>query len=174
VSVGDLARGPLEDALLRHLHRTIKVVTEDFESFAFNTAIARLMELVNQVYRYKSAGGAHPQVMRDVIENLLKMLAPMAPYLTEEQWQRRGHEGSIHDERWPDYDPSLVQEEEVVMVVQVDGKVRDTLRVPADIAEEEAVNMALRSEKVLAHLGGRAPVKVITKPPKLVSLVADR
>ena len=174
VDVGDLAATPADEALRRHIHRTIKIVTADFEQFSFNTAIARMMELVNQAYRYNSVGGGNPQVMRELIEALLKMLAPIAPHLTEEQWHRFGHTSSIHFEPWPTFDESLAREDEVTMVVQVDGKVRDTLLVPADISEEEMKDRALASENVRKHLNGGDPAKVIVKPPKLVSLVSRR
>jgi leucyl-tRNA synthetase len=171
VGVGDLHRSPLDDALTRHVHRTIKVVTRDYEQFSFNTAIARLMELVNHAYAYRQAGGGHPQVLRELLEALLKMLAPMVPYLAAEQWARLGHEGFIHDQPWPGYDAALAAEEEVTMVVQIGGKVRDTIRVPADITEDEMLARALASDKVRAHLGDDRPAKVIAKPPKLLSLV---
>ena len=171
VDVGEMHLGPAEVALRKHLHRTIKIVTEDYESFSFNTAIARLMELVNQAYRYRTVGGGNPQVMREVVEGLLKLLAPMAPYITEEQWHRLGHEKSIHHESWPAYDESLAAEDEVTMVVQVNGKVRDTIPVPADVDEEKMKELALASEKVRAFLDGREPSKVIVRPPRLVNLV---
>jgi leucyl-tRNA synthetase len=171
VNIGELHLGPADEALRKHLHRTIKVVTNDYEVFSFNTAIARLHELVNQAYRYKSVGGGNPQVMKEVIETLLKLLAPMAPYLAEEQWHRLGHETSIHFEPWPGYEPSLVTEDEVTMIVQVNGKVRDTIQVPTDVTEDKMKELALASEKVQAHLNGE-PKKVIVKPPKLISLVA--
>ncbi|MFP5352630.1 MAG: class I tRNA ligase family protein, partial [Actinomycetota bacterium] len=103
----DAQEGPAEVTLRRLIHRAVKVVTDDFESFSFNTAISRLQELVIEAHRYKKSGGAHPDVMRELIENLLKMLAPIAPYLTEEQWRRLGYERSIHFERWPAFDPAL-------------------------------------------------------------------
>ena len=172
VDVGELHEGPAESALLKHVHKTTKVVTEDYERFSFNTAIARLMELINQAYRYKQVGGGHPNVMRVLIEALLKLLAPMVPYITEEQWHRLGHEKSIHFESWPEYDPELAAEDEVTMVVQVDGKVRDTIQVPVGISEDEMRDRALASERVLAHLRGEEPAKVITRPPRLISLVS--
>ena len=109
--------------------------------------------------------------MGELIETLLKLLAPMAPHITEELWHRRGHHDSIHTQSWPTFDPGLATLEEVTMVVQVNGKVRDKLEVPAGITEEEMKVRALASAKVDAHLGGREPRKVITKPPKLISLV---
>jgi leucyl-tRNA synthetase len=171
VKVGELHAGPADIALRRFLHRTIKVVTADYEAFSFNTAIARLMELVNQAYRYKASGGGHPQVMQEVIESLLKMLAPMAPCLPEEQWHRLGHEGSIHHEPWPVYDEALAAEDEVTMVVQVNGKVRDTIRVAADVGEDDMRSLALASENVRAHIDGKEPKKIIVRPPKLVNIV---
>ena len=171
VHIGELHEGPAEIALRKHIHRTIKIVTADFEALAFNTAVSRLQELVNQAYRYKKVGGGHPNVMAELIEALLRMLAPIAPFLAEEQWRRLGHEGSIHFEAWPSFEPSLAAEEEVTMVVQVNGKVRDTIQVPPDISEEEMVTRALASEKVKGYLNGGEPSKVIAKPPKLVSLV---
>jgi len=139
--------------------------------FSFNTAIARLMELVNEAYRYRSAGGGHPQVMREVVEALLKMLAPLAPYLPEEQWHRLGHDDSIHHQPWPVYDEALAAEDEVTMVVQVNGKVRDTIRVAVDVAEDDMRALALASEKVRGYLDGNEPKKIIVRPPKLVNIV---
>ena len=174
VNVGELALGPADEALRKHIHRTVKVVTADYQSFSFNTAIARMMELVNQAYRYRSVGGGNPQVLRELIETILKLLAPMAPYLTEEQWHRLGHETSIHFEPWPTFDPDLATEDEITMVIQVDGKVRDTITVPADITEGEMTERALASDKVRGYLGEGEPAKVIVKPPRLVSLVSHR
>jgi leucyl-tRNA synthetase len=172
VNIGELHEAPLDHALRKQIHKTIKVVTQDFEDFSFNTAIARLHELVNDAYKYKASGGGHPGVMHELIEALLKMLAPMAPYLAEEQWHRLGHGESIHTESWPEFDPELATEDEVEMVVQVNGKVRDTITVSADISESEMLERALASANVQTHLGGREPSKIITKPPKLISLVA--
>ncbi len=171
VNVGELALGPEDLALQKTIHRTIKVVTADYEALSFNTAIARMMELVNAAYKYRSSGGGHPGVMRELIETLLKLLAPMAPYMTEEQWHRWGHEDSIHFGPWPELDEELALLDEVTMVVQVNGKVRDTMPVPADISEDKMKDLALASEKVRAYLDGGEPEKVIIRPPKLVNLV---
>ena len=174
VALGGLVTSPLDVQLRKHIHRTIKVVTADFETFSFNTAISRLQELVNQAYRYRQVGGGHPEVLRELIEALLKMLAPFAPYLAEEQWHRLGHETSIHLEGWPSYDEALATEERVTMVVQINGKVRDTIEVPVEISQEEMLRHALESPKVQAHLDGKEPTKVIAKPPKMLSLVVAR
>ncbi len=174
VALPGLQLSPVDEQLRKHTHRTIKVVTADFESFSFNTAIARLQELVNQAYRYRQVGGGHPIVMKELIETLLKLLAPICPYIVEEQWHRMGHESSIHTEPWPEFDPEVAAEERVTMVVQVNGKVRDTIEVPAEISQEEMLAQALASPKVQSHLDGKEPTKVIAKPPKLLSLVVPR
>ncbi len=165
------AGGTLEAELRRALHRTIKVVTRDYEAFSFNTAIARMQELVNEAFRYRGAGGSNRAVMTELVESLLKMLAPMAPYLTEEQWQRFGHEGSIHLSSWPAFQEDLAAQSEVMMIVQVNGKVRETIEVPVSITEDEMRERALGSDKIKGYLDGKEPTKVIVKPPKLVSLV---
>jgi leucyl-tRNA synthetase len=163
--------GVLEAELRKALHRTIKVVTRDYEAFSFNTAIARMQELVNEAFRYRGAGGSNKAVMTELAEALMKMLAPMAPYLTEEQWHRFGHEGSIHVSSWPTFDENLAAQNEVTMIVQVNGKVRETIGVPVSITEDEMRERALSSEKIKGYLDGKEPTKVIIKPPKLVSLV---
>ena len=169
--MADGGEGNGDDSLRKTLHRTIKVVSEDYDRYSFNTAIARLMELVNDTYRYLDGGGSNAALAREVVESLLKLLAPMAPYLTAEQWKLYGHDSSIHFESWPTFDAALATEEEVTMVVQVNGKVRDTIEVPADITEEDMLARALASEKVQSQLNGGEPRKVIAKPPKLLSLV---
>jgi leucyl-tRNA synthetase len=170
---GDDADGVLEAELRRAVHRTIKVVTRDYEAFSFNTAIARMQELVNEALRYRAAGGSNRAVLVDLVETLMKMLAPMAPYLAEEQWHRLGHEESIHVSSWPAFDEDLAAQNEITMIVQVNGKVRETIDVPVSITEDEMRERALSSEKIRGHLGGKEPLKVIIKPPKLVSLVVE-
>jgi leucyl-tRNA synthetase len=165
--------GVLEAELRKALHRTIKVVTRDYEAFSFNTAIARMQELVNEAFRYRGAGGSNKAVMTELVEALMKVLAPMAPYLTEEQWHRFGHEGSIHLSSWPTFDEELAAQNEVTMIVQVNGKVRETIGVPVSITEDEMRERALSSEKIKGYLDGKEPTKVIIKPPKLVSLVVE-
>ncbi len=171
LSHGDDAEGALEVELVRALHRTIKVVTRDYEAFSFNTAIARMQELVNEALRYRAAGGSNKEALVELVEALMKMLAPMAPYLTEEQWHRFGHEDSIHLSPWPVFDEDLTVQNEITMIVQVNGKVRETIDVPVSITEDEMRERALSSEKIKGYLGGKEPTKVIIKPPKLVSLV---
>jgi leucyl-tRNA synthetase len=166
---------PCEDgtrwhALRRKTHQTIQRVTEDLEAFSFNTAIAAMMELRNAMREVKPAlvGTA---AWDEAATTLLLLLAPFAPHVTEELWTRMGKPYSIHRQLWPTWDPEVAAEETITLVVQINGKVRDRLEVPADIDEAEAKALALESEAVARHLGGREPRKVIYVPGRLVNVV---
>jgi len=161
-----------KDALDRRMHRTIKKVGEDIERFHFNTAISAMMEWVNDLYqelveRPKANFGAY-------LEALVQVLAPFAPHLGEELWRRLGHTESVFDVPWPSYDPDMAREEEVEIPVQVNGKVRARLRVPADVSQEELERQALSHPNVQRYLGGRPPKRVIVVPGKLVSVVVGK
>jgi leucyl-tRNA synthetase len=145
------------------LHRTIKAVTDDMAALRFNTAVARFFELNNAMVGLE-------RVPREVAEALVRMLAPFAPHVSEELWERLGHQPSVAHAPWPDYDADLARQDTVTMIVQVNGKVRDRIEVSAGISEDEARALALGSEKVKAYLSG-APVKVIVRPPVLVNVV---
>ena len=163
------AAAPAGDSALRHAtHRVIDGVTHDLDRFRFNTAIAKLMTLTNQIADAKDAADADAA---EAIVALIVMLAPSAPFITEELWHRLGREGSIHMASWPAADPSLVAQETVTMVVQVNGKVRDRIDVPANIAADAMVDRAKSSAKVRPHLDGKNVVKTIVVPPKLVNFV---
>jgi leucyl-tRNA synthetase len=151
--------------LEKAVHRTIKAVTEDMDAYGYNTAIARMMELVNAFTRLPGP------VPRASAEAFLKLLAPIAPFLTEELWHRYGNQGSIHLEEWPAYDEARAAAERVTMVVQVNGKVRDRLEVDAAIGEDAMKALALESEKVKAFLDGKQPQKIVAVPPRLVNVV---
>jgi leucyl-tRNA synthetase len=158
--------------LRRAVHRTIREVTEDYETFSYNTAVAKLMTLLNLIQ--KEAPRAEPAHLREALEALVLMLAPMAPHITEELWHRLGHEGSVHEASWPEFRPELAREEEVTLVVQVDGKVRDRIRVSPSITAEEAERIALASPRVAARLEGARVRRVVSRPPSLVNVVTDR
>ncbi|MGH7424838.1 MAG: class I tRNA ligase family protein, partial [Candidatus Methylomirabilales bacterium] len=162
---GGVSEEPPSEALERAVHRTIKAVTDDFEVFAFNTAIARMMELVNEFARLSG------KVPRGAAETLLKLLAPIAPFITEELWHRYGNDGSIHMQAWPAYDEAMLAAEPVTMVVQINGKVRDRIEVSSTISEAEMRGLALQSEKVRALLGGREAARVVVVPPRVVNVV---
>ena len=155
-----------EDPLLRKAHATIAKVTDDIgRRFAFNTAIAAVMELVNELSRDTAAPGA-----RFAAETAVALLQPYAPHVTEELWERLGRE-RLWETPWPEADPALLVEDQVEVVVQVNGKLRDRLHVPAGTLEDELLRLALASERVQAHLDGAEPRKTIVIPDKLVSLV---
>jgi leucyl-tRNA synthetase len=162
--VGDVSDDAPSDALTVALNRTIKGVTEDMGSMGFNTAIAKLMELVND---FSKLEGAVPRV---AAETFLKLLAPIAPFIAEEMWAVMGHDTSIHGEAWPAWDDKVVSSQRVTMVVQVGGKVRDRIEVEPNITEEAMKELAFASQKAQAFLNGK-PKKVIVVPPKLVNLV---
>jgi leucyl-tRNA synthetase len=158
-------------ALRRKAHQTIRKVSEDLESFSFNTAVAALMELRNALSEAQRARNASHEAWQEAVEQLLLLLAPVAPFITEELWQRRGRPYSIHQQPWPTWDPEIARYETVTLVVQVNGKVRDRLEVPADIDEEEAKSQALAAPNVQSWLEGKQPRKVVVVPGKLVNIV---
>ncbi|MDP3043253.1 MAG: class I tRNA ligase family protein [bacterium] len=152
---------------LKNTHKTIKKVTEDLENLKFNTAIAAIMEYVNYL---QAATKKNNTVNKDVVEVLVKLLAPFAPFMSEELWRELGHKESVFKEKWPEYDPELVKDKIINLVVQVNGKLRDTIEVPADISEEEAKKAALESEKIKKWIAGKKIVKVIFVKGKLVNI----
>ncbi len=153
-----------EGELQSLLHRTIESVTRDMENLHFNTAVARLFELNNALVPLD-------RVPVDVADAIVRLLAPLAPHVSEELWHLMGNEGYVVDADWPEFDESLTVVDTVTMVVQVNGKVRDRIEVPVGITEDQAVALALSSERVTAHTGGAEPRKVIAKLPNVVSLV---
>jgi leucyl-tRNA synthetase len=166
--------GAADAELVRLAHRTTAAVTEDLERFRFNTAIAKLMVLSNGLADAVRGGRGTAQERRDAAERLVLLLAPLAPFVTEELWRLFGHGGSVHLAAWPGFDAGLVRSERVTCVLQVDGKVRDRVEVAADATEEELREAALASERVSAALGERRVARVVVVPPKLVNLVTAR
>ncbi|HKS69524.1 MAG TPA: leucine--tRNA ligase, partial [Ktedonobacterales bacterium] len=154
-------------------HQAIARVTDLYAALHFNTALATLMELTNELSRLKSE---EPEVARDprfgaAIEALLLLLAPLAPHIADELWHQAGHERSIHAQPWPEYNPALLVEDVVTVVVQVNGKKREELAVAPDITEEEVRRLALASPKVQAATGGRPPKKFIYVPSRHIANV---
>jgi len=162
--------GDLEQAT----HRLIARVSDDYERWSYNTAVAACMEFTNLLNKHVQAG-ASGAVLDRAIDTLLLLMAPMTPHITAELWeQRHGPGAHIHTQSWPQADPALVAVATETMVVQVDGKVRDRIEVAADVAEKEMQRLALASERVQAALGGQEPFRVVTRPPRLVNLVVAR
>ena len=166
-----------EDALLRRVHRTIKKVTEDIEgSFHFNTAIASVMELINEATALSldeagQVGRSTSPAVGEALSAAVKLLNPVAPHVAEELWRRLGGEGSLLLEPWPDYDPAMVEEEIVTVVVQVCGKLRARVTLPAGASEDAARDAALAEPAVARHVEGKQVVKVIYVPDKLINVV---
>ncbi len=152
----------------RKLHQTIHGVGTDLEALRYNTAISKLMEYVNVLRAGRDGDAGLPGAL---LEPLAIMLGPLAPHLAEECWERLGHRTSVFDAPWPAYDEALAQEEQLELVVQVNGKVRGRLRVAPGISQEEAVARALAEEAVQRFTEGRQPRKTIYVPDRLVNLV---
>jgi leucyl-tRNA synthetase len=170
-AVGEAAGRPdaaESDELIRLTHRTIRGVTADLERFRFNTAISKLQVLTNAMRASLDAGAGALGAARA----LAQMLAPFAPHAAEELWRTElGEADSVHRSSWPTFDPALVVQETVTMVVQVDGKVRDKLEVAADIAERDALELARASEGARRAIAGRDVAKEIVRAPRLVNVV---
>jgi leucyl-tRNA synthetase len=157
--------------LRRLTHQTVRRVTQDFEGFRWNTAIAALMEMANGLSRAREAGPVHRDAWQDAVEKMLLITAPLAPHIAEELWSRTGRPYSIHQQSWPEWDEALVREDAITLIVQVNGKVRDRIPASADIIEADARALALASEQVQKHLEGKQPRQVIYVPGKLVNIV---
>lgn len=158
-------------ALRRKTHQTIRKVTQDIESFAFNTAVAAIMELRNALQDAAKQRNVTTDAWNEAITSLLLVLAPIAPHITEELWERRGRKYSIHQQAWPTWDEEVAKEEAITVVVQVNGKVRDRFEMAAEASEDEIKAAALSSEKVQAWFEGKEPRKVIVVKGQLVNIV---
>ena len=161
--------------LRRILHNTIKKVTSDIETrFNFNTAISSLMELVNALYAYKeNAQEINAGLVYEATSALVRMLAPFVPHMTEELWKDAfGAAASVHAEQWPEYDEAALKVDNVEIVLQVNGKVRGRLVVPAEATAAELEKIALADANVQSHIGGATVRKVICVPGRLVNIVA--
>jgi leucyl-tRNA synthetase len=163
-----------DDVWLRRIvHQTIQKVDRDMVAFSWNTAVAALMSLRNDLSRALREGSVSQSAWEEGIETMLLLLAPIAPHVTEELWHLRGHETSIHLEAWPEADPVVAAEDTITMVIQVNGKVRDRADVPAGISASDAEAVALASERVAKWTAQGTIRKVIARPPKLVNIVVD-
>jgi leucyl-tRNA synthetase len=153
------------------LHKTIKRVTEDMEKFRFNTMLAALMEYTNYLSKVLDKGSVSTGLWGKAIESLLIMIAPSAPHMAEELWVSIGHPYSIHSQRWPKWDKKLAVDEEVILVVQINGKVRDKLVVSVSITEREAKELALAQERIKTYIEGKSIARTIYVPGKLLNMV---
>src|SRR5205085_275073 len=157
---------PPDAATLRKLHHTIQKVTEDLDGMRFNTAIAAMMEFSNHLTKLET----HP---RSCLDTLVLLLSPFAPHLTEELWRMLGHLQTLAYESWPKFDPALTKESAIEVPVQVNGKVRSKITVPADIDEAALREQALAEPRIKELITGKQVRKVIVVPKKLVNIVAS-
>jgi leucyl-tRNA synthetase len=153
----------------RRTNRTIKKVTEDLEAFRFNTAVAALMEHTNYLLAIKGKVGE--ERWKEALRTFVTVLAPFAPHHAEEMWAAMGEPYSVHERSWPTWDERLIAADEITLVVQVNGKLRDRIEVPAVITEEAAKELALSSARVRPHVEGRELKQSVYVPGRLVNLV---
>ncbi len=160
-------------ALYRKTHQTIRKVTLDIENrYQFNTAIAAMMELFNEISAFNPTSEEDYQTLRFAIKNLLLLLSPFAPHLAEELWEQIGERPSILEQTWPEWDEDAAREEEIELVVQVNGKVRAKIMIPAGEDDDSIRALALKDEKVKAHIEGKEIIKTIVVKGKLINIVA--
>lgn len=154
------------------IHSTLKKVTADLsEKFGFNTAISALMELINDMYKYKELDNINEAVIKEGVQTIVTIIAPFAPHLGEELWTMIGKDGSVFDIDWPKYDEKALVKDEIEVVVQVNGKVRGKLTVNSNISKEDMEKVALEDEKIKGLVEGKTIVKVVAVPKKLVNVV---
>jgi len=157
--------------LRRKAAQTVKKVTDHYDELRFNTAVAALMELANTMQSHLQNGGERDAEWDSSVQTLVKLLNPLAPHVSEEMWERLGERGMLADSGWPEYDEAAAAVPEVTVVVQVAGKLRDRLSLPAGTTEEEVLAAALASDRVRAAFDGRKPSKVVFVPDRLINLV---
>ena len=166
------AQGVGDAALTRKTHQTIRRALADIERFKMNTCISALMELTNDLSRAYDDRAASQEAWRGAVENLLLLLAPLAPHLAEELWERTGRTYSVHQQPLPQWDSALAAEEEVTLIVQVNGRLRDRINVPAGVSDADAKQAALDSERLHPHLEGREVARILYVPDRhLVNIV---
>jgi leucyl-tRNA synthetase len=159
------------DAIVRLTHRTIKKVTNDLEQFQFNTQIAAMIEMTNDLMRQRDSDLVGTPEWRFAVTTLVSLLAQSAPHLGEEMWELLGQPYSVHTQPWPEFDEALTVDAQVEIAIQVNGKPRDRITVPSDATEEQVTSLALASERVQAHMQGREPKKIIYVPNRLINIV---
>ncbi len=159
------------EQLRRVTHRTLARVTKDMESKNFNTMLAALMEFTNFLQRVRESGEADEEAWREAVETLLLMVAPSCPHIAEELWERQGGPYSIHQQPWPAFDPALIVEDQVTIPVQINGKVRERIEVPAECDEATARQVAENHERIAEQLAGHEIVRVVFVPGRLLNYV---
>jgi leucyl-tRNA synthetase len=159
-------------AIRRVTHKAIAIVTDDLDKFRFNRAVARIRELTNALEELPAPDPGAPEVLREGLEIVARLIGPMMPHLAEEMWEALGGEGLLAEQPWPAADPQLTQDEQVTIAVQVNGKLRGTLEIPRDLDKAAVENAALELPQVTRWLEGKPPRKVIVVPNRIVNVVA--
>jgi leucyl-tRNA synthetase len=157
--------------LRRKVHQTVRQVTHDMDHFEFNTIISSLMELLNEMGKVREQGVSGTEAWDEALDLYLRMLAPVAPHMAEELWAHLGKPYSVHLQPWPKVDEVAAADDEVTLVVQINGKLRDRIQVPAGISEAEAKEKAMSSEAVQRFILDKTPRKIIYVPGRLINIV---
>ena len=173
------ARNEKDENIHKKLHQTVKKVTESIEDdFHFNTAIAAIMELLNDMTTYKheiidkKAGSSESKkIWKEVLDKTILMISPFAPHVSDELWEMTGNNEFIFEEEWPNYNEELIKENKINLVIQINGKIRDTISVEVGISNEESEKLAFNSERIKKFIDGKEVLKVIVIPNKLVNVV---
>ncbi len=166
------AESDADKSLIYEMNATIKKVTEDAGGrFNFNTAISSIMELVNELYRYKEEAELNDALIKAVVENLVRILSPFTPHICEEMWEILGHTDSIYNEKWPVYDEKALVKDEVEIVIQINGRVKEKLNVANGITKEELQQLVMERDNTKQLIGEKTVVKVVSIPGKLVNIV---
>jgi len=163
--------GPNEKELNYIRHYAIKSVTEDTEVFQFNTAIARLMELINALYKYDALENRNMTLMEETIRDAILLMSPFAPHFAEEMWERMGYDYSVFNQPWPSYDEKALVRDEIEMAVQFNGQVKYKINVPRDADNQQIEQAVLSDERAAGYIGGRNIVKVIVVKGRLINIV---
>ena len=160
-------------SLRRAMHQTVRKVSDDIERFKFNTAIAAMMEFSNTLNQAWGDARVDSDSWNESVKSLALLMSPITPFLAEEIWERSGGGFSVHQQPWPTWDAELAADETITLVVQVNGRLRDRIEVPADISEDDAKSMALDSPRTAVHTQGKQIRRVIYVPGRLVNIVAQ-
>ncbi|HEX03901.1 MAG TPA: leucine--tRNA ligase [Bacteroidetes bacterium] len=172
----DLNAKDYPEIIFRTLNNTVKAVGEDLDNLSFNTAISRMMELVNELYKWlgdDGDAGVDHEVIRALLGVLIRTMAPFAPHFCEEAWERLGGKPYVFKQEWPSYDETALVANTITLVVQVNGKLRDRIEAPADTSREDLEKMALASKRVQGYMEGKTLRKVVVVPGKLVNIVVS-
>ena len=169
-----MATSKKDQQLERELHKLIRVVSQRIENFRFNTMISALMEFVNQLWERYQTGNWRTETYHQVLETLIILLAPAAPYIAEELWHQAGHEDSVHMQNWPQWDEKLAEDETVQIPIQVNGRVRALVEVVKGADQKEVERAAFGSPKIQQHIGDGKVNEVIFVPGKIMNILIDQ